>query len=250
MGRLRGKVALITGGGSGMGRASCVLFAEEAAKVVVVDRVAVAGNETVELIRDAGGEAFFVNADVAQSADAETMIAAAVEGYGRLDVLFNNAGIEGPSRRLLDYGEDNWHDVLAVNLTAVYYAMRAAIPHMIDQGGGVILSTASVAGLVGLARSSAYSAAKAGVIGLSRTVALEYGPQNIRVNCICPGFIHTPMLGRVLGDRPEAVLAPHAALRRVGQPDDIARAAVYLASDEAAYVTGVPFVVDGGYVAG
>src|SRR5687768_5859810 len=209
MGRLQGKVAVITGGGSGMGRASCVLFAEEAAKVVVVDRVAAAGNETVELIRDAGGEAFFVNADVAQSAGAETMIATAVEAYGRLDVLFNNAGIEGPSRRLLDYGEDNWHDVLAVNLTAVYYAMRAAIPHMIDQGGGVILSTASVAGLVGLARSSAYSAAKAGVIGLSRTVALEYGPQNIRVNCICPGFIHTPMLGRVLGDRPEAVLAPH-----------------------------------------
>lgn len=250
MGRLQGKVALITGGGSGMGRASCVLFAEEAAKVVVVDRVASAGNETVELIRDAGGEALFVNADVAQATDAETMIATAVEAYGRLDVLFNNAGIEGPSRRLLDYGEDNWHDVLAVNLTAVYYAMRAAIPRMIDQGGGVILSTASVAGLVGLARSSAYSAAKAGVIGLSRTVALEYGPQNIRVNCICPGFIHTPMLGRVLGDRPEAVLTPHAALRRVGQPDDIARAAVYLASDEAAYVTGVPFVVDGGYVAG
>jgi NAD(P)-dependent dehydrogenase (short-subunit alcohol dehydrogenase family) len=121
---------------------------------------------------------------------------------------------------------------------------------MISQGGGVILSTASIAGLVGLARSSAYSAAKAGVIGLSRTVALEYGPQNIRVNCICPGFIHTPMLGRVLGDRPEAVLTPHAPLRRVGQPNDIARAAVYLASDEAAYVTGVPFVVDGGYIAG
>jgi NAD(P)-dependent dehydrogenase (short-subunit alcohol dehydrogenase family) len=250
MDRLQGKVALITGGGSGMGRASCLLFADEGAKVVVVDRVAAAGTETVEVIRAAGGDAVFVNADVADAADAERMIATAVDTYGRLEVLFNNAGIEGPSKRLLEYGEDEWHDVIAVNLTAVYHAMRAAIPRMVDQGGGVILSTASVAGLVGLARSSAYSAAKAGVIGLSRTVALEYGPQNIRVNCICPGFIHTPMLGRVLGDRSEAVLTPHSALRRVGQPDDIARAAVYLASDEAAYVTGVPFVVDGGYIAG
>lgn len=250
MDRLRGKVALVTGGGSGMGGASCRLFAEEGARVLVVDRVAAAGDETVRLIREAGGEASFVAADVAEPDDAEMMVATAMATYGRLDVLFNNAGIEGPSTKLLNYGDDNWHRVIAVNLTAVYYAMRAAIPPMIEQGGGVILSTASVAGLVGLARSSAYSAAKAGVIGLSRTVALEYGPQNIRVNCICPGFIDTPMLGRVLGDRPQTVLLPHAPLRRVGQPDDIARAALFLASDEAAYVTGVPFVVDGGYVAG
>ena len=250
MERLQGKVALITGGGSGMGRASCLLFAGEGAKVLVVDRVATAGDETVQLIRDAGGEACFVEADVAEASDADMMVATAVATYGRLDILFNNAGIEGPSTKLLDYREDNWHRVIAVNLTAVYYAMRAAIPSMIEQGGGVILSTASVAGLVGLARSSAYSAAKAGVIGLSRTVALEYGPQNIRVNCICPGFIDTPMLGRVLGDRPQTVLVPHAPLRRVGQAEDIARAALYLASDEAAYVTGVPFVVDGGYIAG
>jgi NAD(P)-dependent dehydrogenase (short-subunit alcohol dehydrogenase family) len=250
MDRLKGKVALITGGGSGMGRASCVLFAREGARVAVVDRVEAAGRETVRLIADEGREASFVEADVARPADVERMIGATVAGYGRLDVLFNNAGIEGPSVNLLEYGEDDWARVIAVNLTAVYLAMRAAIPHMIDQGGGVILSTASVAGLVGLARSSAYSAAKAGVIGLTRTVALEYGPQNIRANCICPGFISTPMLDRVRGDRPEEALQRYTPLRRVGQADDIAHAAVYLASDEASYVTGVPFMVDGGFVAG
>lgn len=250
MDRLRDKVALITGGGSGMGRASCRLFATEGARVVVVDRMTGAGSETVELIRGAGGEAVFVGADVAVPADVDQMVAAAVSTYGRLDVLFNNAGVEGPSVKLLDYGEDDWHRVIAVNLTAVYLAMRAAIPHLIEAGGGVILSTASVAGMVGLGRSSAYSAAKAGVIGLTRTVALEYGPQNIRANCICPGFVSTPMLERVLGDRPESSLDRVAPLRRVGRAEDIARAALYLASDEAAYVTGVPFAVDGGYIAG
>ena len=233
-----------------MGRASCALFAREGARVVVVDRASDAGQATAAQIRDEGGDASFVEADVSDAADVERMVAATVDSYGRIDVLFNNAGIEGPSVTLLEYGEDDWARVIAVNLTAVYRAMRAAIPHMIEQGGGVILSTASVAGLVGLARSSAYSAAKAGVIGLTRTVALEYGPQNIRANCICPGFISTPMLGRVLGDRAESALDRLAPLRRVGQADDIAHAALYLASDEAGYVTGVPFVVDGGFVAG
>jgi NAD(P)-dependent dehydrogenase (short-subunit alcohol dehydrogenase family) len=250
MDRLKDKVALITGGGSGMGRASCRLFAREGARVAVVDRVVGAGEETASLIRDDGGEAFFVEADVADAAAVERMVATTVETSGRLDVLFNNAGVEGPSVDLLGYGEDDWARVIAVNLTAVYRAMRAAIPHMIAQGGGVILSTASVAGLVGLARSSGYSAAKAGVIGLTRTVALEYGPQGIRANCICPGFVATPMLDRVLGGREESVLHRLAPLRRVGTPDDIAAAALFLASDEASYVTGVPFMVDGGYAAG
>jgi NAD(P)-dependent dehydrogenase (short-subunit alcohol dehydrogenase family) len=250
MDRLRGKVALITGGGSGMGRASSLLFAREGATVAVVDRADEAGEETVRLIEADGGTASFIHADVADAADVENMVETTVKTYGRLDVLFNNAGIEGPSVNLLEYGDDDWARIIAVNLTAVYRAMRAAIPHMIEQGGGVILSTASVAGLVGLARSSAYSAAKAGVIGLSRTVALEYGPRNIRVNCICPGFIATPMLDRVLGGRPEEVLHKVAPLRRVGTPDDIAQAALFLASDESSYVTGVPFVVDGGFAAG
>ena len=250
MDRLKGKVALITGGGSGMGRASSVLFAREGATVAVVDRADEAGEETVRLIEGEGGTASFIHADVADAADVENMVETTVKAYGRLDVLFNNAGIEGPSVNLLEYGEEEWARIIAVNLTAVYRAMRAAIPHMIEQGGGVILSTASVAGLVGLARSSAYSAAKAGVIGLSRTVALEYGPRNIRVNCICPGFIATPMLDRVLAGRSEEVLHKVAPLRRVGTAEDIARAALFLASDESSYVTGVPFVVDGGFAAG
>lgn len=250
MDRLKDKVAVITGGGSGMGRASSLLFAAEGAKVVVVDRVIAAGQDTQRHIADAGGEATFVRADVSDRAEAKEMVAAALSTYGRIDILFNNAGIEGPSVKLLEYEEEDWHQVIAVNLTAVYYGMRAAIPPMIDQGGGVLLSTASVAGVVGLGRSSAYAAAKAGVIGLTRTVALEYGPQNIRANCICPGFVSTPMLGRVLGERPESALLSLAPLRRVGQAEDIARAALYLASDDASYVTGVPFIVDGGYTAG
>ena len=241
-------MALITGGGSGMGRASCRLFAAEGAKVAVVDRAIEAGEDTVAAIRADGGEALFIEADVADAPAVEAMVAGTVEAYGRLDVLFNNAGIEGPSVNLLEYGDDNWHRVLAVNLTGVYLAMKAALPHMVAQGGGVILSTSSVAGLVGLARSSAYAAAKAGVIGLTKTVAVEYGPKGVRANCICPGFISTPMLGRVLAGREEDVLNRLAPLRRVGTAEDVARAALYLASDEAAFVTGVPFPVDGGYV--
>ena len=250
MDRLKGKVALITGGGSGMGRASSLLFAREGATVAVVDRADEAGEETARLIEADGGTASFIHADVADAADVDNMVETTVKAYGRLDILFNNAGVEGPSVNLLEYGEDDWERIIAINLTAVYRAMRAAIPHMIEQGGGVILSTASVAGLVGLARSSAYSAAKAGVIGLTRTVALEYGPRGIRANCICPGFIATPMLDRVLGDREAEVLHRLAPLRRVGTPEDIAAAALFLASDESSYVTGVPFMVDGGYVAG
>ncbi len=250
MGRLQDKVAVITGGGSGMGRASCLAFAAEGARVVVVDRTIASGEETARAVSDEGGEAFFFEADVSDGADVAGMVAAAVDRWGRLDVLFNNAGIEGPSVRLGEYDEAEWDQVIAVNLKAVYLGMRAAIPQMVSQGGGVILSTASAAGLVGLARSSAYSAAKAGVVGLTRTVALEYGPQGVRVNCICPGFVSTPMLERVLGDRDESVLRQVAPLRRVGAAEDIARAAVYLASDDASYVTGVAFAVDGGYVAG
>ena len=250
MGRLQDKVAVITGGGSGMGRASCLAFAAEGARVVVVDRTIASGEETARAVNDEGGEAVFFEADVSDAADVAGMVAAAVDRWGRLDVLFNNAGIEGPSVRLLEYDEAEWDQVIAVNLKAVYLGMRAALPQMVSQGAGVILSTASAAGLVGLARSSAYSAAKAGIVGLTRTVALEYGPQGVRVNCICPGFVSTPMLERVLGDRDESVLRHVAPLRRVGAADDVARAAVYLASDEASYVTGVAFPVDGGYVAG
>ena len=184
MDRLKNKVALITGGGSGIGRATCLLFAREGAKVVIADYVMEGGNETVRQIKAAGGEAAFVQADVSTSADVQNMIATTVKTYGRVDVLFNNAGIEGPSVKIANYKEEDWDRVIAIDLTAVYLGMKYVIPAMLKQGGGVIISTASVAGLVGFPGSGAYAAAKAGVINMTRMVALEYADKNIRVNCI------------------------------------------------------------------
>ena len=249
MARLKDKVATITGGGSGIGRASCLLFAREGAKVVVADYVAEGGNETVRQISAAGGQAVFVQADVSKSADVQNMIGAAVRNYGCVDILFNNAGIEGPSAKLANLKEEDWDRVIAIDLTSVYLGMKYVIPEMIKQGGGVIISTASVAGLVGFQGSGAYAAAKAGVINLTRLAALEYADKNIRVNCICPGVIETPMVERVLGGRPRERVVRSEPIGRLGRPEDIANAALFLASDESSFATGAPFIIDGGYVA-
>ena len=249
MARLKDKVAIITGGGSGIGRATCLLFAREGAKVVVADYIAEGGNETVRQISAAGGQAVFVQADVSKSADVRNMIGAAVRNYGRVDILFNNAGIEGPSTKLANLKEEDWDRVIAIDLTSVYLGMKYVIPEMIKQGGGVILSTASVAGLVGFQGSGAYAAAKAGVINLSRLAALEYADKNIRVNCICPGVIETPMVERVMGGRPRERIVRSEPIGRLGRPEDIANAALFLASDESSFATGAPFIIDGGYVA-
>ena len=249
MDRLRDKVALITGGGSGIGRASCLLFAEHGAKVVVADSVAEGGEQSVRDITAAGGHASFVQADVSKSADVQGMIRHTVQTYGRVDILFNNAGIEGPSAKLANYDEDAWERVIAIDLTSVYLGMKYVIPEMIQQGGGVILSTASVAGMVGFPGSGAYAAAKAGVINLTRMVALEYANKNIRVNCICPGIIATPMARRVMGERSDDRVVRLEPIGRLGQAQDIANAALFLASDESSFATGAPFVIDGGYIA-
>ena len=249
MARLKDKVATITGGGSGIGRATCLLFAREGAKVVVADYIAEGGNETVRQISAAGGQAVFVQADVSKSADVQNMIGAAVRNYGRVDIFFNNAGIEGPSTKLANLKEEDWDRVIAIDLTSVYLGMKYVIPEMIKQGGGVILSTASVAGLVGFQGSGAYAAAKAGVINLTRLAALEYADKNIRVNCICPGVIETPMVERVLGGRPRERVVRSEPIGRLGRPEDIANAALFLASDESSFATGAPFIIDGGYVA-
>lgn len=249
MDRLKDKVALITGGGSGIGRASCRLFAEHGAKVVVADSVAEGGEQSVQDITVAGGQASFVQADVSKSADVQSMIRHTVQTYGRVDILFNNAGIEGPSATLVNYDEDAWERVIAIDLTSVYLGMKYVIPEMIKQGGGVILSTASVAGMVGFPGSGAYAAAKAGVINLTRVVALEYANKNIRVNCICPGIIATPMAQRVMGERPDDRVVRLEPIGRLGQAQDIANAALFLASDESSFATGAPFVIDGGYLA-
>ena len=249
MNRLNNKIALITGGGSGIGRATSLLFAREGAKVVVADYVAEGGNETIRQIKTAGGEATFIQTDVSKSADVQNMIASTIKTYGRIDVLFNNAGIEGPSAKLANYKEEDWERVIAIDLTAVYLGMKYVIPEMLKQGGGVILSTASVAGLVGFPGSGAYAAAKAGVINMTRMVALEYADKNIRVNCICPGIIETPMVDRVVGGRPKDRVVKAEPIGRLGQPEDIANAALFLAGDESAFATGAPFIIDGGYVA-
>jgi NAD(P)-dependent dehydrogenase (short-subunit alcohol dehydrogenase family) len=249
MDRLKNKVAIITGGGSGIGRATCLLFAREGAKVVVADYMAAGGNETVQQIKTAGGQATFVQADVSRSADVRNLIATTVQTYGRVDILYNNAGIEGPSAKLANYQEEDWDRVIAIDLTAVYLGMKYVIPEMIKQGGGVIISTASVAGIVGFPGSGAYAAAKAGVINLTRLAALEYADKNIRVNCICPGIISTPMVDRVMGNRPRDNVARLEPIGRLGQPEDIANAALFLAGDESAFATGAPFIIDGGYVA-
>lgn len=249
MDRVKNKVTLITGGGSGIGRATCVLFAQEGAKVVVADYVAEGGHETVKQITAAGGQAIFVQADVSRSADVQNMIGATVRAYGRVDVLFNNAGIEGPSTKLANYKEEDWDRVIAIDLTSVFLGMKYVIPEMTKQGGGVIISTASVAGMVGFPGSGAYAAAKAGVINLTRLAALEYADKNIRVNCICPGVIETPMVERVMGGRPREKVIRTEPIGRLGDPKDIANAALFLASDESSFATGAPFVIDGGYIA-
>lgn len=251
MARLHDKVAVITGAGSGMGRASALLFAAEGAKVLVADVNERGGEETVETITAAGGRAAFLRTDVASSEDVKRMVMTALKRFGTLDILFNNAGIAGESARLADQSEENWHRVIGINLTGVYLGMRHAIPVMLEQGGGSIISTASVAGMVGWARAAAYSAAKGAVINLTRTAAIEYARRNIRVNCICPGVIHTPLLEGIQGDIEAGRdrLNRMQPMPRIGTPDDIAQMALYLASDDAAFVTGAAMVVDGGYTA-
>jgi meso-butanediol dehydrogenase/(S,S)-butanediol dehydrogenase/diacetyl reductase len=248
--RLAGKVALITGAGAGIGRASVVLFAREGARVAAVDRDAATGEETVALARDRGGEAIFIQADVSRAADVRAAIDATVAGFGALHVLFNNAGIVlGGTVESTD--DEAWDQTMQVNLKSVYLGCRYALPQMRRQGGGVIVNTASVAGLVGVKDRAAYSASKMGIIGLTRSIAIDYVGEKIRANCLCPGTVDTPSLqGRIAatGDA-EAARAAFIArqpMGRLGTAEEIAALALYLASDESAYMTGSAVVIDGG----
>ena len=247
MGKLDGKVALITGGGSGMGRATAILFAREGAMVAVADYVAAGATQTVEMIQDSGSYAIFIQADVSQAADAKRMVESTVSAYGRLDILHNNAGVGHKWVPMADIAEEEYDRVLGTNLKAVYLGSKYAVPVMLAQGGGVIINTSSIGGLVGSPKESVYCAAKGGVVLLTKSMALEYARQNIRVNCICPGFIRTGM-SQPLFDHPAAL---ERTLRRQpmgkgGEPEDIARAALYLACDDSRFVTGTCLVVDGG----
>ena len=247
-GLVAGKVALVTGGGSGIGRQACLVFAREGARVVVCDVAVEGGEETVGQIEQAGGQATFIRADVAQAAEVEALVAKTVETYGRLDCAYNNAGIAGRTARVADDSEQNWERILAINLKGVWLCLKYEIAHMLTQGGGAIVNTASDAGLIGLRRAGAYVASKHGVVGLTRTAALEYAKANIRVNAVCPGPIDTPML-REASERVIDAMATAQPNGRLGQPREIAEAAVWLCSDAASFVTGHPMPVDGGYLA-
>src|SRR5437870_10843666 len=250
-GLVEGKVAVVTGGASGIGRATALTFAREGAKLVIADMNADGGQQTVHMIRENGGEAIFVRTDVSQAVEVQALITKAVETYGRLDCAHNNAGISGGGRALTaEYAEEMWHQVIAVNLTGVWLCMKYEIPQMLSQGSGAIVNTASVAGLIGGRGLAAYVASKHGVIGLTKTAALEYAQQGIRVNCVCPGVIHTPMTARGLDD-PErrAQIIASEPIGRVGTPEEVAEAVAWLCSDAAPLVTGHAMTVDGGYVA-
>jgi NAD(P)-dependent dehydrogenase (short-subunit alcohol dehydrogenase family) len=247
-GLVAGKVALVTGGGSGIGRQACLVFSREGAQVVVCDVALEGGQETVSQIEQAGGQATFIRADVAQAAEVEALVAKTVETYGRLDCAYNNAGIAGQTARVADDSEQNWQRILSINLKGVWLCLKYEIAHMLQQGGGAIVNTASDAGLIGLKRAGAYVASKHGVVGLTKTAALEYAKSNIRVNAVCPGPIDTPML-RGASERVIDAMAAAQPNGRLGQPREIAEAAVWLCSDAASFVTGHPMPVDGGYIA-
>jgi NAD(P)-dependent dehydrogenase (short-subunit alcohol dehydrogenase family) len=251
MGKLDGKVAIITGAASGIGKATAILFAQEGAKVVVADITDDLGEETVKMINKSGGKAIFVHVNISKAEDVENMIKTTVKAYGRLDIIFNNAGIEGASADTANYPENIFDKVVAVNLKGVWLGIKYAVPELLKNGGGSIINTTSVAGLVGFASSSAYSASKGGIIQLTKTAALEYAKQNIRVNCIAPGVIDTPMIDRIIKDHPEVeeALIQAEPIGRLGKPEEIAQAALFLASGDSSFVTGTVLVVDGGLTA-
>jgi len=247
MSRLEGRVAIVTGGASGIGRASAARFASEGAAVVVAD-VAPAGEGVAEGIRGRGGQAVFVRTDVAREDEIDAMIAAAVERFGRLDVLFNNAGV-GTFVPFEQLEPATWDRIMAINLRSMYLACRRALPHL-RATRGVVLNMASQSGLQGQPLNEAYCASKAGVILFTRSLAREVGPSGVRVNCICPGGIDTPLLRgfvEAAGKSPADVARP--PIGRLGLPEDVAAAALFMVSDESSFITGVALPVDGGAVA-
>ncbi|HVT78254.1 MAG TPA: glucose 1-dehydrogenase [Acidimicrobiales bacterium] len=249
MSELQGKVALVTGASSGIGKATAMALAVAGADVVVADRDAVRGELVAADIQAKGGRSLFVRVDVADDESVGAMVDAALRHFARLDIAVNNAGIEGASAPTAECSLENWHTTLAVNLTGVFHCMRHEIPALLETGGGSIVNMASVAGLVGFAASPAYVASKHGVVGLTKTAALDYAGR-IRVNAVCPGVIDTEMVARFTHDEPAAVAAMQAMepVGRLGRPEEIADACVWLASDSSSFVTGQAIAVDGGLV--
>jgi NAD(P)-dependent dehydrogenase (short-subunit alcohol dehydrogenase family) len=254
---LKGKVAVVTGAGSGLGEAVSVLFAKNGASVVLADLDVDGAERVLRQIEDVGGKGRIVKTDVSKPADSKALVEVAVKEFGRLDIAVNNAGIGGPTAPVGEYPIDGWNNIIAINLSGVFYGMHYQIPAMLEAGGGAVVNMSSIAGRVGLVNASGYAAAKHGVIGLTETAAVEYGERGIRVNAVGPGFINTPLISKrsVLdtdtgkaGDEMKALAALHP-MNRLGEASEVAELVLFLASDRASFITGSYYNVDGGYLA-
>ena len=246
-----GKIALVTGGSSGIGRATAIAFAKKGAKVVIASRREKEGEETVAMIKEVGSEAIFFKTDITQAIEVENLVNQTINTYSSLDYAFNNAGIEGIIGPSIEQTEENWNQVIDINLKGVWLSMKYQIPEMLKNGGGAIVNNASIAGLIGTLNSSIYCASKHGVIGLTRALALEQATAGIRINSVCPGIIQTDMVDRAFGkdDESEAkvqIVAAHP-ISRIGQPEEVANAVVWLCSDAASFITGHSLTIDGGF---
>lgn len=248
MGALKGKVAIITGAAKGIGKSTALLFAKEGAKVVVSDIDVENGKSVVKKIGEDGGQAVFVKADASDPKDHEMLVKKTVEAFGKLDIAVNNAGIGGPLAKTADYPIDGWDDVIKLNLSGVFYGTKYQIAEMLKNGGGSIVNITSILGQVGTANSPAYVAAKHGIVGLTKTAAVEYAKENIRVNSVGPGYIKTPLLDGLDDETLEYIVGLHP-IGRLGKPGEVAELILWLASDKASFVTGNYYAVDGGYLA-
>lgn len=252
MAKMEGKVAIVTGASSGIGLHTARLFAEKGASVVLADLDETAGNEAAQAIEDAGGNALFVKTDVSQSAQVKTLVKKTIERFGRLDYAVNNAGIGGESVPTADISEEGWNRVIGINLTGVWLCMKHEIEAMLENEGGAIVNVASILGKVGFANAAAYVSAKHGVVGLTKSAAMEYATLGIRVNVVCPGFIYTPMLenaGMAEGTEMYNYISSLHPMQRMGTSEEVAAMIVWACSDEASFVTGASLLVDGGYTA-
>jgi NAD(P)-dependent dehydrogenase (short-subunit alcohol dehydrogenase family) len=246
---LENKVAIITGAGSGIGKAISLLYASEGAKIVVSDIDENGGSETVAEIKAKGGDAVFVKADTSRPDDSKNVVEQAVKQFGGLHIAVNNAGIGGPLKVIGEYPIDGWDKTIAINLSGVFYGLRYQIPAMLSSGGGSIVNIASILGKVGTKNTAAYVASKHGVIGLTEAAALDYADQNIRINSIGPGYIYTPLLTNSLDDAAMKALEGLHPMGRLGTSEEVAELALWLNSDKASFVTGAYYNVDGGYLA-